>query len=94
MGMKRVARMFVVLNEKGLTLLFATLLARETARFKSDVVIGHGNEVYRATQVLGVLSMGVSKGEVFTVATEGPDATAAMRAVMAWSRACATEVSL
>ena len=94
MGMKRVARMFVVLNEQGLTLLFATLLARETARFKSDVVIGHGSEAYQAKQVLGVLSMGVSKGDVFTVAAEGPDATAAMRAVMTWSHACATAVSL
>lgn len=94
MSMKRVARMFVVLSERGLTLLFASLLARESAKFKSDIVIGHGSEVYHARQVLGVLSMEISQGDVFTVAAEGPDATDAMRAVMTWSRACAAEVSL
>ncbi len=94
MGIKRAARMFVLLSEQGLNLLFASLLARETARFKSDIVIGHGNRVYPAKKILGVLSMEVSQGDVFTVAAEGPDATDAMRAVLTWSRACAAEVSM
>ncbi len=93
MGMKHVERMFVVLSERGLTLLFASLLAREMAKFKSDIVIGHGRMAYQAKQVLGVLSMEVSQGERFTVAAHGPDATAAMRAVLAWSRTCAAEVT-
>ncbi len=83
----------MVLSEQGLTLLFVTLLARETAKFKADIAIGHGSKVYLAKQVLGVLSLGVSQGDVFTVAANGPDATAAMRAVLAWSRTCAAEVS-
>ncbi len=94
MSLKCAARMFVLLSERGLTLLFASLLARETARFKSDIVIGHGSQVYPANQILGVLSMEVLQGDVFTVAAEGPDATDAMRAVMTWSRACAAEVSM
>ena len=86
--MQNVVREFFVTQNYGMTLLSVTLLAKLASRFKSMVFIEHSGESYPATQVVDVLAMGIPPGERFMVATQGADATDAMRAVQDWASKC------
>ena len=69
-------------NETGLHARPATILAKKAAQFKSDVSIQNGDKVVNAKSLIGILSLGASKGSIIKVITSGVDEELALSEVV------------
>lgn len=64
----------VILESKtGLHARPASIFVREASKYKSDINIIKENQKYNAKSIMGILSMGASKGDVLTIEAEGED---------------------
>jgi phosphotransferase system HPr (HPr) family protein len=62
-----------ILNETGLHARPASIFVNTAAKFKSDLLIQKGEKQVNAKSILGVLSLGISKGTEITISAQGPD---------------------
>ncbi len=65
-------------NETGLHARPASLFVKEAAKFKSDIKLIKENKEYNGKSIMGILSMGVAKGDKITIQAEGEDEEAAV----------------
>ena len=74
---------FIMHNEEGLHARPATVFCKTAAQFSSDILISKEGEdgKYNAKNIIGVLSLGVSKGERLFIHAEGDDAKEALMAL-------------
>ncbi len=72
---------FVIANEQGLHARPATTLVSKANQFKSDITIYHEGETADLKSIMGVLSLGVTRGALVEIVIDGPDASDAMEAI-------------
>lgn len=72
-----------VVNERGLHLRAAHLLAQLSGRFQSQVEVGREGHMVNAKSLLGITTLGASKGSKLDLRVAGPDAGDAFAAVSA-----------
>lgn len=68
-----IKKQYTITNSEGLHARPASLLVQAASQSKSNVTVIKGDKEYNAKSVLGIISMGASKGTVITVKIEGPD---------------------
>ncbi|MFD1675712.1 HPr family phosphocarrier protein [Alicyclobacillus fodiniaquatilis] len=68
-------------NASGLHARPASVFVAEAGKFASDVLIEVEGKRINAKSILGLLSLGVSKGQTLTIITEGADAEEALSAL-------------
>lgn len=72
---------FVISNSEGLHARPATLLVSKANQFKSKIMLTLNNETVDLKSIMGVLSLGVQRGSLVTITTEGEDSAEAMEAI-------------
>jgi phosphotransferase system HPr (HPr) family protein len=72
---------FLVVNERGLHLRAAHVLAQLASKLEADVQIGKGSNLVNAKSLLGLTTLGATCGTKLDVVVTGPDARAAMEAI-------------
>lgn len=72
-----ISKQVVVNNGTGLHARPATLLVKKASSFKSDVSIEFNGKKANVKSLIGVLSLGVTKGANITVTASGDDETLA-----------------
>ena len=72
-----VSKEVIVNNGTGLHARPATLLVKKASSFKSDVSIEFNGKIANVKSLIGVLSLGVTKGANITVTASGDDETLA-----------------
>jgi len=68
-------------NELGLHARPAALFVQCTNRFLSDVFIQKGNKKVDGKSIMGVMSLGIGKGENIKIMADGPDEQEVMEAI-------------
>ena len=79
----RVTQTVVLADALGLHARPAAAIARTAAAFAADVFVESGGLVANGKSLLGLLSLGIRRGDAVKIAAEGPDAQAALRAIAA-----------
>lgn len=69
---------YVITDEQGIHARPAGLFVKDAAACECSVTIGKGGKEVDAKRILGVMSLGVKKGEEITLKTDGADEEAAM----------------
>ncbi len=77
-----VSRTVQVNNQVGLHARPATFFIQKSSEFKSGIWVEKNNKRVNAKSLLGVLSLGVTKGTEITVIADGPDEEAAVQALV------------
>ncbi|NLB19617.1 MAG: HPr family phosphocarrier protein [Clostridium sp.] len=76
-----VSKEVAVKNPTGLHARPATLLVKKASSFKSDVSVEYNGKKANVKSLIGVLSLGVTKGAMITVIANGEDEEAACEEV-------------
>ncbi len=77
---------YVITDEQGIHARPAGLFVKEAAACECSVKISKGGKEVDAKRILGVMSLGVKKGEEITLRTDGADEEAAMERLSAFLR--------
>lgn len=72
---------FVIANEQGLHARPATTLVSKANQFKSQITLNYEGRSADMKSIMGVLSLGVTRGELIEVVIEGSDEADAMEAI-------------
>lgn len=72
-----------VVNERGLHLRAAHILAQRTGTFRSSVEVGWPGQMVNAKSLLGLTTLGAARGSRLELRVEGADADAAFEGVVA-----------
>ena len=70
-----------VTNQTGLYARPATFLIQKANEFRSTMMVEKAERKVNAKSLLGVLSLGITKGSTITISAEGPDETEAVNAL-------------
>ena len=70
-------------NEVGLHARPASYFIQKASAFRSSIWVETGDRKVNAKSLLGVLSLGISKGDIITVMAEGDDEVAAVDSLVA-----------
>lgn len=77
-----IERKVTVTNETGLHARPAALFVQTAQRFKSKIIVKSGKKTTDAKSILGVMSLGVTRGTTITILAEGEDAREAIEALV------------
>ncbi len=73
----------ILLNEEGLHVRPAQLLVKEAGRFQSRLTMNaDGNQEIDLKSILGIMTLGLAKGDKVTVSAEGEDEEEALHAII------------
>lgn len=72
---------FVIKNEEGIHARPATIMVKTANSFKSDIQLTFNGITVDMKSIMGVLSLGVTKGSLITIEIKGEDEIAAMMAI-------------
>lgn len=72
---------YVIKDELGIHARPAGLLVKETAKFKSKIMISNGTKEADAKKIMAIMMLGVKKDQEITVTVEGEDEESAAAAV-------------
>ena len=72
---------FVIKNEEGIHARPATIIVKTANSYKSDINLTFNGVTVDMKSIMGVLSLGVTKGSLITVEVKGVDEIEAMRAI-------------
>jgi phosphocarrier protein HPr len=72
-----------VRNASGLHIKPCELIGKTAIRFRSEITIARGNDVVDARNIVALTMLGAASGERLIIRAEGPDAEAAMAAIVA-----------
>ena len=75
-------RMVKVRNSQGLHARPADLLVRTASQFESTLRIAKGGEWVDCKSILSLLTLGAAQGTELAVSAQGPDASAAIQAIV------------
>jgi phosphocarrier protein len=75
-------RRTVIVNVKGLHARAAANLAKAADRFAADTTVSAGGQTVSARSIMGLLMLGAAKGTEIEIAGRGPDAAAAVEALV------------
>ena len=70
-----------VTNQTGLYARPATFFIQKANEFRSTMMVEKAERKANAKSLLGVLSLGITKGSTITISAEGPDETEAVNAL-------------
>ena len=76
-----VTKEVVINNQVGLHARPATFFIQKANEFRSTIMVEKENRKVNAKSLLGVLSLGITKGSTITISAEGPDETEAVNAL-------------
>ena len=71
----------IINNELGLHARPASLFVKEANKYCSDIIIGKGNKEINAKSLIGILSLGISKGSKIFIKANGEDEDSALNAL-------------
>ncbi len=71
-----------LINEAGLHARPASMFVKEANRFKSEVEIAKDNKKFNGKSIMGILSLGVQKGEYISIETNGADENLALEVLV------------
>jgi phosphotransferase system HPr (HPr) family protein len=71
----------VISNGTGLHARPASLFVAEATRFQSNVFVEFNGKRVNAKSILGLLTLGITKGKTITIVTEGSDEEEALNAL-------------
>jgi len=71
----------ILANESGLHARPASMFVKEASKYKSMIRIEKDGQAYNGKSIMGILSMGTSKGDSLTITTEGADEKEALEAL-------------
>ena len=77
-----VSKEMEIKNSQGLHARPATLLVQKATRFKCYIKIEHKGKSANAKSLIGILSLGISKGANITLSTKGSDENAALKEIV------------
>lgn len=72
---------FQVTNEIGLHARPASEFVATSGKFQSDVQLTYNDKTVDGKSIMGVMSLGIGKGETIEITVDGPDEDAAMAAI-------------
>ncbi|MEW9123544.1 MAG: HPr family phosphocarrier protein [Thermotaleaceae bacterium] len=72
----------IVVNKLGLHARPAALFVQMANKFISDITLEKGTKKINAKSIMGVMSLGVGKGEQITIHVDGPDEQEALEALV------------
>ena len=78
-----VSREVKIINSIGLHARPATFFIQKANEFRSTMMVEKEERKVNAKSLLGVLSLGITKGSTITISAEGPDAEEAVNALCA-----------
>jgi phosphocarrier protein len=76
-----VVRDFLITNEQGIHARPATALVQKANEFQSDITITYNGMTTDLKSIMGVLSLGVTKGSNITLRIEGEDEVEALKQI-------------
>ena len=76
-----ISKEIIIENKVGLYAKPATLFVQAAARYRSDILISKEEKHANAKSLLGVLSLGICRGNRITLTTSGVDEEAALDAL-------------
>ncbi len=79
--MDTLEKTLVIVNDKGLHVRAATLLAQTAGRYQSNVTVEHAGERANGKSIMNLLLLTASKGTRVRVCVDGPDAQEALGAI-------------
>lgn len=74
-------RDFLITNEQGIHARPATTLVQKANKFKSEISITFNGITTDLKSIMGVLSMGVTRGSLVTIRIEGSDEAEALKEI-------------
>jgi len=69
-------------NETGLHARPASLFVKESAKYESEIKLIKEGQEYNGKSIMGILSMGASKGDKLTIQAEGKDEEEAVKGLI------------
>lgn len=79
-----VQKQFTITSDIGLHARPATLLVKEASRYRSEVELKYMNKQVNLKSIMGVMSLGIPKGEQITIIITGNDEEEAMSGIEAF----------
>jgi len=76
-----VSKEIEIKNSQGLHARPATLLVQKATRFKCEIKIEYKGKSANAKSLIGILSLGISKGANIVLSTKGSDENAALKEI-------------
>lgn len=76
-----ITKAFTIKNEIGLHARPAALFVQTTNKFLSDIMIKKQDKTINAKSIMGVMAMGISKGETIEIIIDGADEENAIQAI-------------
>jgi len=74
-------REFIISNEQGIHARPATNLVQKANKFKSNMFITYNGITTDLKSIMGVLSLGITRGSLITIRIEGEDEVDALREI-------------
>lgn len=72
----------ILKNETGLHARPASLFVKEASKFTSDIKVGKDGKEFNAKSIMGILSMGATKGDTISIKADGKDAIEAVEVLV------------
>ena len=76
-----------IVNQKGLHARASAKIVEAAARFQSRIVVSKDGQCVDARSIMGLMMLAASPGSEIAVEAEGPDAEAALAAIVALAKA-------
>lgn len=82
-----ISETITITNETGLHARPASVFVSTAAKFKSELMLQKGEKQINAKSIMGVLSLGITKGTEIIICAQGPDEKEAVSALVELARA-------
>ena len=81
-----ISETITITNETGLHARPASVFVSTAAKFKSELTLQKGDKQVNAKSIMGVLSLGITKGTDIIISAQGPDEEEAVSALAELAR--------
>ena len=81
-----ISKAITITNDTGLHARPASVFVSTAAKFKSELMLQKGEKQINAKSIMGVLSLGITKGTEITISAQGPDEEEAVNALVELAR--------
>jgi phosphocarrier protein HPr len=81
-----ISETITITNETGLHARPASVFVSTAAKFKSELMLQKGEKQVNAKSIMGVLSLGITKGTEIIISAQGPDEEDAVGALVELAR--------
>lgn len=81
-----ISEVITITNDTGLHARPASVFVSTAAKFKSELMLQKGDKQINAKSIMGVLSLGITKGTEIIISAQGTDEEEALRALVELAR--------